>query len=280
MVLPLRRVLVLAPDQRFGDADPERWHYVRRPRLDSARREHEALVALLRSSGARVEFHDAPGSSSADAIYTHDPAIVTDTGAILLNMGKPERRDEPASMGRRLEQLGIPILHRLEDPARAEGGDLLWLDGSTLAVGLGSRTNRSGLEELDRVLRPLGVKVLPVELPRPEDPRACLHLMSFISLVDHALAVVHRALLPDPFGLELERRGFAWVEAEPSELHGMAPNVLALAPGDCLMLEGNPHTRRALELAGCRVRTYAGSEISLNAEGGPTCLTRPLLRAP
>jgi N-dimethylarginine dimethylaminohydrolase len=216
MVLPLRWVLVLSPDQRFGEADPERWHYLRRPRLDAARREHDGLVKLLRSAGARVEFDAAPGSSSADAIYTHDPAVVTDSGAILLNMGKPERRDEPAAMGRRLEQLGIPILHRLEDPARAEGGDLLWLDGSTLAVGLGSRTNPSGLEELGRVLRPLGVEVLPVELPTPEDPRACLHLMSFISLVDHGLAVVHRPLLPEPFARELERRGIGCVDAEPS----------------------------------------------------------------
>ena len=58
----------------------------------------------------------------------------------------------------------------------------------------------------------------------------------------------------------------------------MGANVLALAPGKCVMLEGNPVTRRRLEASGCEVLTYEGSEVSLKAEGGPTCLTRPILR--
>jgi len=82
-----------------------------------------------------------------------------------------------------------------------------------------------------------------------------------------------------PFWNNLLERGFRLVEVPEEEFATMGPNVLALAPGRCLMLEGNPVTRRRLEQAGCEVLTYRGREISLKAEGGPTCLTRPVWRS-
>jgi len=278
MVEELKRVLVRRPDAAFGNADPEQWHYTSQPDLAGARAEHEALVATLEGFGCDVVFHGAPLPEHADAIFTHDPVIVTDAGAIVLRMGKGERRGEEAAIAATLEDLGVPILTTLEDEATAEGGDLMWLDHETLAVGRGYRTNTEGFRQLTAALRPLGAKTIEVQLPHAGGPAACLHLMSLISMIDHDLAVVHLPLLPVPFVELLGDRGIELVEVPESEYPTMGPNVLALAPRRCLMLEGNPGTKARLEAAGCEVLTYRGNELSLKAEGGATCLTRPILR--
>lgn len=278
MIAPLRTVLVKRPDESFAVDDPAAWHYTGRPDLALARQEHDALVALLREAGAEVITHDEPQPDHADAIFVFDPALLTDQGAIMLSMGKAQRRGEEAALARRLEELGVPVLYTLQGEARAEGGDLLWLDHETLAVGQGFRTNAEGLRQLREVLAGIGVTVIPVELPYYTGPESCLHLLSLISIVDEHVAVVYPPLLSVPFWQELQRRNFRLIEVPDAEFATMGPNVLALAPGQCLMLEGNPITRQLLEAAGCEVMTYRGNEISLKAEGGPTCLTRPIWR--
>ncbi len=278
MVAPLHTVLVKRPDAAFAVEDSLAWHYSGRPDLAIAQQEHDALADLLRQGGAEVLYHDEPQPNHADAIYTFDPAIVTDHGAIILSMGKPQRRGEEAAMARRFEELGIPLLYTLHGEALAEGGDLLWLDHDTLAVGLGFRTNAEGLRQLQEALSSIGVQVISVELPYYTGPQACLHLLSLISIVDHRTAVVYPSLLAVPFWQVLQRRDFRLIEVPETEFPTMGTNVLALAPRKCVMLEGNPITKRLLEEAGCEVMTYRGNEISLKAEGGPTCLTRPVLR--
>ncbi len=278
MIAPLHRVLVKRPDEAFAVADPERWHYASRPELEIAQREHDELVALLRNAGAEVIYHEEEQKDRADAIFVFDPAIVTDRGAIILNLGKELRRGEEGAMAHCFTELKIPILFSLQGRARAEGGDLLWIDHDTLAVGLGFRTNHEGLRQLEEGLSPLGVSIIPVELPFYTGPEACLHLLSLISIVDQKLAVVYPPLLSVPFWLYLQERGFHLIEVPPQEFETMGPNVLALAPGRCVMLEKNPITQGRLETAGCEVLTYRGNEISLKAEGGATCLTRPILR--
>lgn len=278
MIAPLRRVLVKRPDQAFAVDDPVAWHYTGQPDLPRAQQEHDALVALLRQGGCEVIYHEESQPTRADAIFTFDPALITDQGAILLSMGKPQRQGEETAMARRFEALHLPILAQLHGGARAEGGDLLWIDHDTLAVGQGFRTNAEGLRQLREALTPLGVTLIPVELPYYTGPEACLHLLSLISIVDERLAVVYPPLLSTPFWQELQRREFRLIEVPEEEFLTMGPNVLALAPGQCIMLEGNPITKRRLQEAGCQVWTYVGQEISLKAEGGPTCLTRPILR--
>lgn len=278
MVDPLRRVLVKRPDDVFAVDDPAAWHYTGRPDLAVARKEHARLVSLLRAAGAEVLDHEARQEGRADAIYVHDPAIVTDAGAIILSMGKALRRGEEAAMASRFQALDVPILATLKGKARAEGGDLLWVDHDTLAVGQGFRTNQEGLRQLGRALGDLGVRSVPVPLPYFEGPDACLHLMSLISIVDDDLAVVYPRLLPIPFREFLKDAGFDFVEVPDAEFPTMGPNVLAVAPRRCIVLDGNPQTRSRLEDAGCRIEMYQGKEISLKAEGGPTCLTRPILR--
>jgi dimethylargininase len=281
MVDPLRRVLVKRPDRAFAAADPGRWHYSGRPDLEAAEREHDELVAILSAAGAEVFDHPEPQPERADAIYVFDPALVTNRGAVILRMGKELRRGEEEALARRLSAVGVPILYTLSGEATAEGGDLLWLDHRTLAVGQGFRTNAQGLAQLREALAGSdpGIEVIPVELPYHTGPEACLHLLSLVSLVDHDLAVVYPPLLPVPFWRLLQERGIRLIEIPGEELATQATNVLALAPRHCVMLAGNPVTRRLLEAAGCEVETYRGDEISLKAEGGPTCLTRPLWRS-
>ena len=209
-VAPLRRVLVRRPDTAFGGADPAVWHYTSRPDLAAARREHDALVERLREAGAEVVEHAAPQPERADAIFVFDPVLITDRGAVLLRMGKALRRGEEAAMGRRLQEVGVPILGVLQGEATAEGGDLLWLDRRTLAAGQGFRTNAEGLRQLQEILRPLDVEVVPVELPYFGGPEACLHLLSLLSLLDVDLAVAYPPLLPVPFWRRLRERGSGW----------------------------------------------------------------------
>ena len=233
MIAPLRRVLVKRPDTEFVVKDPAKWHYADRPDLELAQREHDALVEILRRAGAEVIYHDEFQAGRADAIFVCDPAIVTDQGAIILRTGKGLRRGEEQALARRLNSLGVPVLYSLHGEAQAEGGDLLWIDHDTLAVGLGFRTNPEGVRQLEEALTPLGVTVIPVELPYYMGPESCLHLLSLISMVDERLAVVYRSLLSVPFWQYLRERGFRFVEVPDEEFGTMGPNVLALAPGRC-----------------------------------------------
>ena len=278
MIGTLRKVLVKRPDEAFAVENAEAWHYTGKPNLTLAQQEHDALVDMLRQSGAEVIYHDELQADRADAIFAFDPVLITDAGTVVLSMGKPQRRGEEATMAHRLETIGVPVLYTLHGEARAEGGDLLWLDHDTLAVGQGFRTNDEGLRQLREALEGIGASVIPVELPYYTGPEACLHLLSLISIVDHHTAVVYPPLMAVPFWQELQHRNFRLIEVPDEEFATMGPNVLATAPGHCIMLEGNPITKRRLKDAGCQVLTYRGNEISLKAEGGATCLTRPILR--
>jgi dimethylargininase len=278
MVAPLRRVLVRRPGPAFATADPAAWHYAGRPDPVRAEEEHSAFVSLLVAAGAEVIEHDQPLPGLADAMYVHDPVLICDRGAILMRMGKVLRQGEEEAIGLCLEAAGVPIHYRLHGEARAEAGDCLWLDAHTLAVGLGFRTNAAGLAQLQEALGD-GVDIVPVPLPYHGGPDACLHLMSFISLVDADLAVTYPPLMPVPFWQFLQSRGTRFVDVPEREFASMGSNVLALEPGRCVMLSGNPVTAGRLEAAGCDVETYEGREISLKAEGGPTCLTRPVWRS-
>lgn len=279
MVGKLRRVVVRAPDRSFADADPEEWHYASRPDFDGAVAEHAAFVDALEKAGVELIWHDAPLPGLADAIFTHDSALVTNHGSIILRMGKKLREGEEEAMARVLSSAGVPELGRLQGDARAEGGDLLWLDEQTLAVGVGFRTNSEGATQLAQILALIGASVLTYDLPYYHGPDACLHLMSLISMLDDNLAVAFPPLMPVRLMRDLDDRGIRLVEAPEDEFtDGQATNVLALAPRDVLLLEGNTVTERRLRDAGCRVATYRGDEITRKAEGGATCLTRPVLR--
>ena len=278
MTWPLRKVLVKRPEACFSVDDIALWNYTSQPDYTVAQQEHDHLADILRNEGVEVVYHTQPQPERADAIFVHDPGLVTDAGAVILRMGKSLRVGEEEALAAFFEQQGIPILHRLSEGALAEGGDILWLDESTLLVGKGFRTNAQGISELKEVLGEQGIEVLSFDLPYCAGPRACLHLQSLISFVDEKLAVVYEPLMPVAFWQLLRERGVNLLPICEDEYHRMATNILATSPKRCVMLEGNPRTQALLAEAGCHVYTYRGEELSLKAEGGPTCLTRPLLR--
>lgn len=277
----LRRVVVRRPGEAMAAADPAKWHYTSAVDVDEARSAHDAFVAALRAWDVEVIYHDEPLPAHSDSVFVFDPALVTDRGTLLLSMGKELRRGEEEPLARCLESAGVPVYGRLEGEARAEGGDTLWLDHDTLAVGRGFRTNPEGVRQLRALLSPLGVKVLDYDLPFFTGAEACLHLLSLISPLDVDLAVAYPPLMPTAFWSELKRRGMRLLEVPEREfLRSQATNILTVAPRRCIMLDGSPVTRRLLETADCEVLTFPGEPLSFRTEGGPTCLTRPVWRDP
>ena len=273
MTAPLRRVLVRRP------GEVERWReFGWRSAPDPARivEEHEGFVAALESAGVEVVV-GAALDSALDAIYVHDPAAVTSGGAILLRLGKKLRQVEVEAIERDFAAADVGVIARLEAPATAEGGDMLWLDDRTLVVGRGYRTNDAGVEALRRALP--GVDVIAVDLPHYHGRDEVMHMLSLVSPLADDLAVVYLPLMPIRLVELLEARGVGFVEVPDDEFESMACNVLALAPRVALALDGNPETRGRLEAAGVDVRVYPGEELSRKGDGGPTCLTRPLVRA-
>jgi|SRR5688572_7630335 len=280
----LARVAVKHPRDAFIDQPTiaRQWQELRftaAPDLERASREHDLFVAALSAAGAQVHLLPRDETTTLDSIYVRDASIVCERGLILCRMGKAQRVEEPAAQehAARAGHMPVTICGRIEPPGRLEGGDVVWLDGRTLVVGRGYRTNAEGIRQL-RALLGSRVDVVEVPLPHWQGQLDVMHLMSLISLIDHGMAVVYSRLLPVPFREWLLDRGIHLVEVPDEEFDSMGTNVLALAPKRCLMLAGNPRTRVALERAGADVIEYAGTEISVKGAGGPTCLTRPLER--
>lgn len=253
-------------------------NYLDQPDYELACTEYLVFEQLIKSNGTTINYLPESHEVTMDSIYCRDAAIATDGGMILCRMGKKGRVNEPAQERVSFERDGLKILGEIKTPGTLEGGDVAWLDQNTLAVGHTYRTNESGIEQLLGLLAPLGVEVIVAEMPHYRGPTDVFHLMSVLSPVDDDLAVVYSPLMPIRFRNQLLDRGFKLVEVPDEELESMGCNVLAIAPRQCLMVKGNPITKQRLEAAGCKVQEYEGQEISVKGGGGPTCLTRPILR--
>jgi N-dimethylarginine dimethylaminohydrolase len=281
----LVRVLLKHPREAFVDAATieAQWrtlYFAGPPDLPRAVDEYEQFAAVLAAAGAETLYLPKVEDTTLDSIYVRDASIISDRGAILCRMGKPPRAGEPDAQARQFRSLGIPVIGRIDPPGQLEGGDVCWLDRRTLAVGRGYRTNDSGIHQLRTLMGDSIHELIVVPLPHWRGHTDVMHLMSLISPVAPDLAVVYSPLLPVPFRERLLERGMALVEVPDTEFETMGTNVLALSPGRCLMLDGNPRTRTGLERHGIEVLVYQGHEISVKGAGGPTCLTRPLLRDP
>ena len=279
MVAPLKRVLVRRPAPPVTEDQFARFGYPRAVDHDRTQIEHDAFRALLAEGGAEVVMAGPDEAGLLDAIFAYDPSLMADAGAVLLRPGKELRLPEVDLAEQTYAELGIPVIGGIEAPGTVEGGDTAWLDERTLAVGRGYRTNHEGIRQLSALLAPHGIDTMTVELPHWRGPDECLHLMSFISPVADRLAVVYLPLMSVPFVQELQRRGWSFIEVPDEEFETHGCNVLTLAPMRVLVCDGSPVTRARLEAAGCDVMVYSGDELSHNRAGGPTCLTRPILRA-
>ena len=276
MVDPLRRVLVGEPAGELAAADPALWHYEGPVDLDLAKRQHADFVAILESLGVAVERSEDSGGS-CDAMFVHDPVLVSSAGSVGLRPGKMLRRPEVNAGLKALDDAGVPRVGVISAGV-CEGGDLLWLDRKTLLAGVGYRTDQEGIAELQRLLGPSEVTIEAFDLPVFQGADACLHLQSLVSMLDHDLALVHSPLMPVRLLQRLKESGVEVLEAPAEEFATQATNVLCVRPRVLITLDVNVATRELMERHGCEVHAYEGSEISLKTEGGATCLTRPILR--
>ena len=275
MTAPLLDVLVKRPGAAFGAAFDDPAHGFLHPvDLEVARREHDAFVEILEGLGPRVHVLETE-LDSPDLVYTFDPLLVTDRGAIPLRPGKPNRALEPTAIEAWTAVAGIPTLGRIEAPGTIEGGDTFWLRPDLLCIGRTLRTNAAGTGQLAALV---GGDVRVFDVPYWRGPAELIHLLSVISPVADDLAVAYLPLLPVGLWQLLGELGIRLVEVPDEEFATLGCNVLAVRPGVVIVAEGNPRTAAALAAAGCEIHAYPATEIGINGSGGPTCLTRPILR--
>ena len=258
--------------------DWETLQYLSKPNFKKSLEEYAAFQTFFREKNISTCFFPINKKTKIDSIYCRDASIATDFGIIICNMGKQGRIHEPYAQLEAYKMNNVNILGEIKFPGTLEGGDVAWLDQNTLAVGHTYRTNEEGISQLKGLLQPQGIEIIVVELPHYKGKNDVFHLMSILSPVDKNLAVVYSPLMPIKFRNELLERGFQLIEVPEQEFDSMGCNVLAIAPRDCLMVVGNPTTKKLLEDAGASVHLYDGNEISVKGGGGPTCLTRPIER--
>ncbi|MFC7364316.1 MULTISPECIES: dimethylarginine dimethylaminohydrolase family protein [Bhargavaea] len=280
---PLRRVIVKRPQEAFKsqkhlDENWKRFNYAEVPDYGEALREYEAFLDILKEHVEEIDFLPEAEETGLDSLYAHDPVKFTPAGAIILKSGKALRQPEAQVYKKFLEEKGIPVIGELEGDAVSDGGDIVWLDNRTIAVGRGYRTNDEAIRQLREMTAPFVDEFIEVQLPHDSGEAECLHLMSFLSIVDKDLAVVHSPLMPVFLRQRLIGNGVRLVEVPQDEYDNLGCNVLALAPRKVVIPAGNPVTKAGLEEAGATVYEYKGDEISYKGTGGPTCLTCPVVR--
>jgi N-dimethylarginine dimethylaminohydrolase len=275
MTAPLRDVLVKQPGPAFGTAFDDPAHgFLHRVDLDLARREHDAFRGLLAGLGVRVHVLETE-LASPDLVYTYDPLLVSERGAIPLRPGKPNRLPEPAALEAWTLAAGIPTAGRVEAPGTIEGGDTFWLRPDLFCIGRTLRTNSEGVRQLADIV---GGDVRVFDVPYWRGPAELIHLLSVISPLADDLAVVFEPLLPVGLWELLRDLGVRTIAVPEAEFPTLGCNVLAVRPGVVVAAEGNPVTAAAMAAAGCEVHTYPAAEVGVNGSGGPTCMTRPILR--
>ncbi len=282
MTSRLRTVGMLKPMEALRTADPIRWHYNQSfdpSKIDS---NYLSFTKILTDLGVKILWMTPQNNKIADSIFTYDASFMTHKGAILLSPGKPLRKGEEKIHKAFYKNNNIPIIGKLSGLAIAEGGDMFWIDKKTLVVGKGFRTNQIGIEQIKCMLSVFNIDVISFDLPFFKGPEACLHMMSLISLVDKKKALAYVSLLPIGLVKLLKEKGYDLIEAPEDEFiasEGLNINVLAIKPAVCVMVSGFPKTKKALEKSGVTVHTFVGDSLCIGCEGGPTCLTRPILRA-
>ena len=264
--------------QKVLDQQWQSHNFLNVPDFEKADQEYQIFRGILLNNGTEVLEFPADEHTSIDSVYCRDASVQTNQGVILCTMGKVLRKAEPAACERHYDSIGLKVLGTIESPGTVEGGDVAWLDEKTLAVANAYRTNPSGIDQLRSFLKPQGVEVIAVDLPHYKGPADVFHLMSILSPVDKDLAVVYSPLMPVSFRNYLLGRGIRLVEVPDQEFDSLGCNVLAIAPRKCVIEESNPITIQRLREAGAEVIPFSGKHLCVPGGGGPTCLTRPLLR--
>jgi dimethylargininase len=282
MTSTLRRVALSRPGVALLEAESSVWHYG--PTFDRHKvlAQHETFSELLAGYGVEILWMDENNPKIADAVFAYDASLMTPAGAILMNPGKLLRQGEQALHQAFYERLNIRVIGEISGDARAEAGDTLWLDNNTLAIGRGFRTNQSGIDQMTESLADQGITVHAFDVPYYQGAAACLHLMSLVSLVDTKTAAICETLFPVALYQLMQALGYHFISLPYVEYQTsgtLSGNILTVAPGECIMIDGFPDTRNALEAAGINLKVFDGDALCIGCEGGPTCLTRPILRS-
>jgi N-dimethylarginine dimethylaminohydrolase len=281
MTAPLKKVAVKKPGKSLINAKADEWHYGPSFNPKKIGAIHSTFVQMLKDSGIEVFWMPEYDFGIADSVFTYDASLMTPFGAILMSPGKLLRRGEQNIHHNFYKTNNIPIIGSIETDGLAEAGDTLWLDEKTLVIGRGFRTNSNGIENIKKILDPQEINIHIFDLPVYSGKSACLHLMSLISLVDTNTALVCLPLLPVGLFELLREKNFSLIEAPYHEFeksNTLSTNVLAIRPRKCIMLDSVPETTAVLRSAGITVKVFNGDALCIGCEGGPTCLTRPLLR--
>ncbi|MHC1721978.1 MAG: dimethylarginine dimethylaminohydrolase family protein [Aminipila sp.] len=283
MVGEIEAILIKKPQEAFVSQEKlndtwEDFKYLGCPNYETVLKEYEGFEKIIRENVKDVYMLPYDERTGLDSIYTHDPLKITKKGAIYFPMGKVLRGKEYLATRDYLEHIGIPTLGEIKAPGKMEGGDVLWIDEKTVAIGRGYRTNDEGIRQFKELTKDVVDEYIIVPMPHGDGVDACLHLMSIISFVDNDKAVVYSKYMPVFFREYLIERKITLIEAEDDEYDYLGTNLLALKPGKVVLIKGCPKIQKKLEELGVEVLNYEGKELSYKGTGGPTCLTAPLFR--
>ncbi len=279
----MRAVLIKRPEdafigQRYLEKHWQEYKYTGCPDYDKVIAEYNRFEEILKQYADVIYYLPRDARTGMDSIYAHDSLKITSKGAVYFPMGKALRAKESIAAEEYLLSIGVPTLGRIEAPAKIEGGDVLWIDERTVAIGRNYRTNQLGINRFRELTRDCVDEYIIVPMPHGDGEDACLHLMSIISFVDTKKAAVYSRYMPVPFREFLLERGIELIECGDEEYDMLGTNILCLAPGVCVMMAGCPEMADKLRGAGIKLLTYEGMELSFKGTGGPTCLTCPILR--
>ena len=283
MVGTLRKVLMKKPQKFMSEVDLKRWHYgssLNQKKIDENYNEFYNIIEKSGTEIIELKIKDQK-EELCDSVFTHDPSLVIDSGAIILNMGKKLRKKETQKHAELYQSINIPIIGKIVGQGTVEGGDCLWINKKILLVGESFRTNKSGIEQLSLILKQQQIHLIPIKLPRYNNENSCFHLMSVISMLDYDLAIGCLSLLPSNLIQILTKNNIKLLgipEDEYFKSKTLAVNILALSPRELVLMNGYPKTEELLFNEGCIIKKFNGEELCIKAEGGPTCLTRAILR--
>ena len=242
---------------------------------DVVRRQHDALAEAYRAAGVVVHYVERGRIDKPNAMFVRDLMLMTPQGAIVTRPASTVRAGEERLAAEALAQLGVPILMSVHGSGTFEGADVIWVDKDLCFLAEGLRTNEEGADQVERMLREIGVAtVIRVGLPH-----GAMHLDGLLAIIDRDLAAVWPRRTPYKVVDTLRRRGFRFIEVEDErEAQDCLPmNFVALAPGEILMPSGGQRMRERYEAAGVRCHNVDIGEC-IKAGGGIHCMTGFLKR--
>jgi N-dimethylarginine dimethylaminohydrolase len=268
---PLRAVLMHRPGPEIDgvrDAAAALWHDLLDP--ERARDQHDRLTDFYRGHGVAVHELGEVALDRPNSYFCRDVFAMTPVGAVLARPASASRAGEERQAAAALAQAGVPIVHSVIGAATFEGADVAVVAEDLVFVAEGQRTNRDGARQVAQAFREAGVaQVEIVQLPY-----GCGHLDGMLNIVDRDLAIIYPTQLPWRVYELLRARGFRFVDVPDAgeARHGMAINMVPLAPGVVVMPDGNPITRTALEAAGVTCYEVEVDELMKGA-GSIHCMT-------